>query len=194
MTRVEAFKKIKELFGMEDPSTAKLKDGNIIQWTGELAEGAALNSVDTDGNVLPIVDGEYEMEDGTKITCVGGLVTMLAGPKVEKEVEPVEEMSEFEKALMKHLEDFAAFTEKFTALENKVTEYEAKFTQITEATAATDSSISEKFAKVVELVETISKEPAVGQPKPPNAFQKREGENTRINKFLEFQKSINFKP
>lgn len=187
MTRKEAFEKIRVILGLENTmATAKLSDGSIIQWEGELKEGIALNIVDTEGNQTPMADGEHTMEDGTKITCVGGLITKIEAPVEESS----DEMSDFEKLIVKHIEDFAAFTAKFEALESKVNEYEVKFAEITEASKAANVTVEDKFAKIVELVETISKEPEVIVPAPLNTFRRNrvEGEKTKEELWIEFQK------
>ena len=54
---------------------AKLMDGvTIIQYDAEeLAQGIPVNVV-TDEGILPMPDGEYVMEDGSKLVVMGGLV------------------------------------------------------------------------------------------------------------------------
>jgi len=54
---------------------AKLMDGvTIIQYDAEeLAQGVPVNVV-TDEGILPMPDGEYVMEDGSKLVVMGGLV------------------------------------------------------------------------------------------------------------------------
>ena len=54
---------------------AKLMDGvTIVQYDGEeLAQGVPVNVVTPEG-ILPMPDGEYVMEDGSKLVVMGGLV------------------------------------------------------------------------------------------------------------------------
>jgi hypothetical protein len=54
---------------------AKLMDGvTIVQYDAEeLAQGVPVNVV-TDEGILPMPDGEYVMEDGSKLIVMGGLV------------------------------------------------------------------------------------------------------------------------
>lgn len=54
---------------------AKLMDGvTIIQYDAEeLAQGVLVNVVTPEG-ILPMPDGEYVMEDGSKLVVIGGLV------------------------------------------------------------------------------------------------------------------------
>lgn len=67
---------------------AKLMDGvTIIQYDAEeLAQGMVVNVVTPEG-ILPMPDGEYVMEDGSKLVVIGGLVA---------EYEKAEEMPEGE--------------------------------------------------------------------------------------------------
>ena len=55
---------------------AKLMDGvTIIQYDApELAQGVPVNVVTPEG-ILPMPDGEYELEDGSKLEVMGGLVS-----------------------------------------------------------------------------------------------------------------------
>ena len=67
---------------------AKLMDGvTIVQYDAEeLAQGMPVNVVTPEG-ILPMPDGEYVMEDGSKLVVMGGLVA---------EYEKAEEMPEGE--------------------------------------------------------------------------------------------------
>lgn len=180
MTKKEAFEKIKTLlFGEQKMSDAKLADGTIIQWEGDLSEGTALNVVAEDGNVTPAPDGVHELEDGTKITVVSGMVTAIEGASVEKEVEVEEEMaSEFEKMFASHLEAFNSLLEKFSTIENKVAEYELKFSEISNNINDITKSNTEKFNAIVEIVDAISEQPA-GEPEPVKnvLFKKKENKS-----------------
>lgn len=68
---VEPIVSIKQSF-----TEAKLMDGvTIVQYDAEeLAQGMPVNVVTPEG-ILPMPDGEYVMEDGSKLVVVGGLVT-----------------------------------------------------------------------------------------------------------------------
>jgi hypothetical protein len=194
LTRKEAFEKIKGLLNFESKvkmENAKLADGTIIQWDGELGEGSALSIVDESGNVTPAPDATHELEDGTKVTTVGGMITAIAGPAAETEVEPVEEMaSEFAAEFANHLESFNALVERLNSVELKLAEYESKFSAINESVNNAEVSTSDKFAKVLELVEKISEEPAAAVNKPENVTFKKVYAKAKNNKelFLQFAK------
>jgi translation initiation factor IF-2 len=165
MTRKEAFEKIQKLlFGEQKMAEAKLADGTIIQWEGDLVEGAAINVIAEDGNTTPAPDATHELEDGTKITTVGGLVTSIEKPEMETEVEVEDKKekmaSEFETAFANHVEAFAGIVSRVEALENAVKSYEEKFSAINTEVEGKDKSINEKFAAITEIVKEIAETPA----------------------------------
>ena len=86
MTKLNAFAKIKALFNNEHFNDANVADGTLIQWEGELGEGTAIMVIDTDGNTTPAPDATHEVNDGTVVTTVGVLVTMIE-PKSEDVIE-----------------------------------------------------------------------------------------------------------
>ncbi|NBR15603.1 MAG: hypothetical protein EBU01_13660, partial [Crocinitomicaceae bacterium] len=144
-----------------------------------LSEGTALNVVAEDGNVTPAPDGVHELEDGTKITVVSGMVTAIEGASVEKEVEVEGEMaSEFEKMFASHLEAFNSLLEKFNTIESKVNEYELKFSEISNNINDITKNNTEKFNAIVEIVDAISEQPA-GEPEPVKnvLFKKKESKS-----------------
>jgi hypothetical protein len=79
---------------------AKLADGTMIKYEGDLAVGTAI-MVTADGTDAPIADGEYTLEDGSIMVVASGLVT---------EMKPVE-MGEDFATQMKPYEDRIAATE-----------------------------------------------------------------------------------
>lgn len=165
MTRKEAFEKIQKLlFGEQKMAEAKLADGTIIQWEGDLVEGAAINVIAEDGNTTPAPDATHELEDGTKVTTVGGLVTSIEKPKMETEVEVEDKKekmaSEFEAAFANHVEAFAGIVSRVEALENAVKSYEEKFSAINTEVEGKDKSINEKFAAITEIIKEIAETPA----------------------------------
>jgi hypothetical protein len=188
MTKKEAFEKIKTLlFGEQKMSEAKLMDGTIVQWEGDLSEGTAISVVAEDGNVIPAPDSVHELEDGTKITTVGGLVTAIESKEVEEEAEMKEEMaSEFEKMFATHLEAFNSLLEKFSAIESKVNEYELKFSEISNNINDITKNNTEKFNAIVEIVDAISEQPA-GEPEPvKNQLFKKKNTRTAYDVFASY--------
>jgi hypothetical protein len=195
MTSKDAIDKIKNLikFGTVEAKfeQAKLADGTIIQWEDDLGEGTAIMVVGEDGNTMPAPDAVHELEDGTMVTTVGGLVTKIE-PKKEEEVIEEEMAAEPNPEFIKHLEDFKMMVERMTAIENKLAEYESKFSAITETVKNTETSTSDKFAKVIELVEAISNEPATIVEAPRNiTYKKIPNKQSAIEIFKDYQNKLN---
>lgn len=184
MTRKEAFAKLKSLFNEEMAAQqAKLDDGTIISWDGELAEGTAIMVVDESGNMTPAPDATHTLEDYTLVTTVGGLVT-----KIEKQVEdnpPMDMSSEFEQIFTKHIEQFSGVIGRVEKLENS-------FAELSKVIADSKVDVESKFSKVVELVAEIAKEPSVNTPAPKNLlFKKDKPAKSAVDLFMEFKKSQN---
>jgi preprotein translocase subunit YajC len=190
LTAKEAIMQIGNLLKMdfakvEKFNSAKLADGTEVMWDGELSEGTAIMVVAEDGNQMPAPDAKHELEDGTIVTTVGGLVTAIE-PKSEVEVEV--ELAEMPD--MKMIEERMASCEsKMKEMETKMNEmfasYESKFAAITESNTA-------KFAAINEIVEEIAAEPIVVAAKPTNStFSKKERTMSTIERIAEFKKLQN---
>ena len=190
LTAKEAIMQIGNLLKMdfakvEKFNSAKLADGTEVMWDGELAEGTAIMVVAEDGNQMPAPDAAHELEDGTIVTTVGGLVTSIE-PKKEVEVEVelavAPDMSKLEERLM-------ACEEKMTAMETKMAEmfaaYESKFASISE-------NNENKFEAISKIVEEIAAEPIVVAAKPSNStFSKKAVAMTTVERIAEFKKLSN---
>lgn len=190
LTAKEAIMQIGNLLKMdfakvEKFNEAKLADGTVVMWDGELSEGTAIMVVAEDGNQMPAPDAAHELEDGTIVTTVGGLVTSIE-PKKEVEVEVelavAPDMSKLEERLM-------ACEEKMTAMETKMAEmfaaYESKFASISE-------NNENKFEAISKIVEEIAAEPIVVAAKPSNStFSKKAVAMTTVERIAEFKKLSN---
>jgi hypothetical protein len=190
LTAKEAIMQIGNLLKMdfakvEKFNSAKLADGTEVMWDGELSEGTAIMVVAEDGNQMPAPDAAHELEDGTIVTTVGGLVTSIE-PKKEVEVEVelavAPDMSKLEERLM-------ACEEKMTAMETKMAEmfaaYESKFASISE-------NNENKFEAISKIVEEIAAEPIVVAAKPSNStFSKKAVAMTTVERIAEFKKLSN---
>jgi hypothetical protein len=104
MTKEQAIEKIKDQlkklmsFSSEEATveqvkcaSMKLKDGSeiLIADGTELGIGVAVFKLDPEGNQIPAEDGEYELEDGRKITLKGGLIEAIAEIETEDEKSPM---------------------------------------------------------------------------------------------------------
>jgi hypothetical protein len=193
LTAKEAIMQIGNLLKMdfakvEKFNSAKLKDGTEIMWDGDLSEGAALMVVAADGNQMPAPDATHELEDGTMVTTVGGLVTAIEGASVISEVETPEEMAA--------APDVSALEERIMACEAKMTAMETKMAEMFAAYESKFASISEsnttKFAAINAIVEEIAAEPIVVAAKPTNStFSKKERTMSTIERIAEFKKLSN---
>jgi hypothetical protein len=193
ITAKEALMQIGKLLKMdfakiEKFESAKLADGTEIMWDGDLTEGAAIMVV-TDGNQMPAPDAVHELEDGTKVTTVGGLVTAIDGKKMEAETEVEVEMS---KVLAELTERFTALEANFNSMNEKFTIYESKFTAIDETIANTTKSSNEKFEAIKVIIDKIAEEPIIEQPKPKQStFSKADKKKTAAEMMAAYKKFTN---
>ena len=179
MTKLNAFAKIKALFANENFNDAKLADGTLVQWEGDLAEGTAIMVIDTDGNTTPAPDATHELSDGTLVTTVGGLVTMIE-PKSE-EVEVEEEMA---------APDMSAYEERLMSCEKKISEMETKMSEMFSAVELASANVDSKFNEIKEIVDTIAEEPIVVVEAPKNStFKKTKPSKSAADRIAEWKKS-----
>ena len=186
MTKSEALSKIKTLlFGEQKFEQAKLEDGTIVMWEGELATGTALFVVDEQGTQMPAPDGEHKLEDGTIVSTAGGLVVTVTPADAEEEAEIEVEVED------KKTEDMAGelemlvekLAEKLATLEAKIEEMgkkpEAMSTEdVNSKVEAINSEIASKFNAVIDLVSKISNEPAATPAQPVKSGFKKESKNS----------------
>ena len=173
MTKSEALSKIKTLlFGEQKFEQAKLEDGTIVMWEGELNTGTALFVVDEQGVQMPAPDGEHKLEDGTIVSTAGGLVVTVTPAEAEEEAE-IEIEVEDKKTEEKKDEVMAGelellvekLAEKLATLEAKIEEMGKKpesmsSEDINAKVEAINTEIASKFNAVIDLVSKISNEPA----------------------------------
>lgn len=136
MTKIEQFmeKLSKKLFSEEEKpaeetttelamGSAKLTDGTVVKWEGELAEGIPVML--EDGSAAP--DGEHTFEDGTVIAVEGGICTAVKKPEGESEMAAPQVNEEME-AIKLQVEELKAKIEGM-----KPADYSAQFAKIDEA-------------------------------------------------------------
>ena len=111
---------------------AELADGTMVNIDPALEVGAVV-TVEVDGEVAPMPNGEYPLADGTVVTVMEGAISDI------KEVEAEEEE--------------AMETEANTPVAETVTE--AKIRKIIEST---ETVFNEQFAKLTEELETVKAE------------------------------------
>jgi C4-type Zn-finger protein len=126
--------------------SAVLTDGTVIKWDGQLVVGSTIIVQSADGDI-PAPDATHELEDGTLVTTVGGVVTEIIEPA--EGPMPQEEMAK----------EFAT-VEKFDEV---VASLEGKIATLTEALNKVVSSLehqSEAFSKTIDLVERVANLPS----------------------------------
>ena len=190
ITAKEALMQIGKLLKMdfakiEKFESAKLSDGTEINWDGELSEGTAIMVV-TDGNQMPAPDATHELEDGTMVTTVGGLVTKIEGKEKEVEVE-VEMAAPID--MTKLEERMAACEEKMKSMETKMGEMFATIESKYEAVNKLNES---KFEAIKVIVDEIAEEPAVAVEKPKQStFSKAANRKSAVEMMEAYKKFTN---
>jgi len=138
---------------------AKLVDGTIVRYES-LEVGMPLLIIDEAGNELPAPDGEHELEDGTKITVEGGIITEVASkseeaPEAEMPEEmPIEQPMAAVESVSK--EDFETLK---TEVDNLKTRFE-EFTKANETLASDNVAMKEIVKETFSIVEKLAKLPS----------------------------------
>lgn len=87
----------KSMFGLNQKfNDYKLGDGTIVKTDIDLAIGAKIDVVDTDGTMAPLMDGEYEImidDKPVKISVAAGYVTEMEAPEAEAPEQPESEVA-----------------------------------------------------------------------------------------------------
>jgi hypothetical protein len=83
---IDAYKSITTPVAVK-AAEVKTKDGKALSYEGDTLEGAMISEV-TEGGLVPLVTGDYELEDGTLVSVLDGKVTSVK--KIEVEVEPAD--------------------------------------------------------------------------------------------------------
>jgi hypothetical protein len=153
MKAVDILNKVKVILGLEQEpvelSEAKLSDGSIIQYEN-LEVGSVVTIISEDGTTQPLVTGEYELEDKSKLT-IGEDGSIINYVKVDEEIPEEEEEAKKEV----EAEEVTEAEVRITALEEAVnmlmdavnsllTENETKM-------SALETKLSEVDTKVIEL-------------------------------------------
>ena len=100
MKRLGKLKEILSQLIQLEKNSETAKDGRVIYWEGELAEGVALYVLDEEGNEVACPDGEVIIED-KKIVVADGQVSPIETVAVE-EPEPMEPTDEPKPTEMKN--------------------------------------------------------------------------------------------
>jgi len=176
MNAKDTLKQVRVLLGFDEEAkaefaTATLTDGTIITWEGELAIGTAI-MVQTEEGMIPAPDATHEVEDGTLVTTLGGVVTEIVMPETEiPEIEVEVEASEFA--------TIARFNEVVESLESKISD----LNKAIESLIVERASHKEAMSKVVDLCEKMIDLPSVEPTKKPHTPTKQETQFENLKKF-----------
>lgn len=141
---------------------SKLTDGNIISYE-TLEIGSVINMITSDGTLIPLPMGEYELEDGTKITVeVEGVIASVLAKEQMDEMTPApgrpqETLKPTIETIAKGLEDL---TEKINQIDSLSTRISALETLIAEATGMEELSskvneIDTSFQSILEILGVV---------------------------------------
>ena len=163
---------------------AKLMDGTIIRYES-LEVGMPLMVIDEAGNELPAPDGEHELEDGTKVTVEGGIITEIASKQEEM---PEEEMpNEQPMAAVETVskEDFETLKSEVADLKSKFEEFSKTNETLSADNVAMKDIVKETFSIVEKLAAIPTENPVSvrsNNPLKKSITREQEIENL-INKF-----------
>lgn len=177
MNAKETLKQVRTLLGFEEEKsisfeTAMLKDGTIVKWEGELSVGTIV-MVETAEGDIPAPNATHELEDGTLVTTLDGIVTEIVKPEMEAPEVEIEVVATEEFATVSH------FNEVVESLESKISALTASI----ESLVAERVSHKEAMSKVVELVEKVIDLPSEEPTKKPHAPSKTETQFDNLKKF-----------
>lgn len=155
---------LKELIQPEEPlKFAEVKAGDLILTTpGESFEvGGEIFYVDSDGNNAPLNEGEYTLDNGTKIMVAGGKITGIFEPEEEAELEPKEEELGYGKKEEEKMESGIDMVE-FGQMKERLAKCEMMIEKMMEDKGMMEKKMAELSALPSET--PIQKSPAPNQP------------------------------
>jgi len=167
MNAKETLKEIRTMLGFSDEpvavelATATLTDGTIIEWEGELMVGTAVFVQTAEGNI-PAPDATHEVEGGTLVTTVGGLVTEI--------VEPAETENAANPVAAEEFATMSAFNEVVAKMETAIAELTAKVATLT----ASNNTHKEAMSKAIDLIEKVADLPSEEPTKTPVSNKKND--------------------
>lgn len=135
----------------------KLVDGTTLS-VDKMEVGGVANII-SEAGTLPAADGEYEAEDGTKITVMGGLISAIAPKEVEAQPEVENPMAQAMAALTARL---AAIETEFANVKTENANLKVAMSQVNEASkvslSAINSIISQPAGEPVQKPKTQLKQ------------------------------------
>lgn len=172
----------------ETMGTDTLVDGTEVKWEGELEVGTAITVVTPEGEVQA-PDGQHELQSGTVIETVGGLVSNIVGVEDEMEftLDQLDEM--LGKALGLWYKDLKLEEkfEKVSILSDSVESFENKIKDVENKLVA---KFNEVLSEVAEGLEDLRRNEYSTTNKPTEFKQESRAERAaRLASFIKSQKS-----
>lgn len=174
----------------------KTKDGLTLTWEGDAAVGTDIFIVLADGTKEPLADGEYELEDGTKIVAFGGKVAEVSAPEAAAPAAAMdnssEELADPAAAAAPSVDVLEAVKPLFEEMRSIIADLSSRIDKLenVEPTAEEEATLS-KVKELEERIETLSK--TAGAPsitkKSDLEIRKEETEKNMLAK-VEFLKSL----
>lgn len=147
---VPAIKKLLEFADEKEQKfeEVELADGTIISVDPELKEGAAVSTIDADGNATAAADGEYMLKDGTKITVTDGVIEKIEAAEIIEE-ELRKQVATLVNNVQSQMKRIAQLEQNFAAAKKE-----------NEALKAKHQAFGKAITDTLELVTLIADEPA----------------------------------
>lgn len=144
---------------VELAAEVELKDGSKISYEGEKLDiGVAVKMVNADGTSAELVDGEYELADGSKMSVKGGLVESIMPADTVEPLAPEMDMNA----------RLAALEAELSALksnEDKVKSLMSRLEAIEQTAKKTQEGLKTTLEAMDAIIETPAAEPITGKAK-----------------------------
>lgn len=176
-----------------DLMEAKTKDGLTLTWEGDAAVGTDIFIILEDGSKAPLADGEYELEDGSKIVAQGGKVAEIMpaeAPSAEADMAeaPAAAAPASTDVLAEVMPIFEELRGIIAELSTRLDKLENVETTEEEATAEAEQYAKiEELEKKIEVLSSMAGAPSITK-KDDNAI-KREAKEAAIVSRIEALKS-----
>ena len=189
MTPIEALSKIKAMFqeagelpnAVPSVQPVTLADEYVLKtgtkvYIDKLEIGGKVTIKNESGLDQPAPMGEHELADGTKIYLDElGMITGIELPEIEPVVEPSE----------------AAPSVEVEAMKKKIEEMQSELEGMKSKFASQENKFAKAISDLTDVVVGLCQTPAVDPQPQANAFHVHvESKNDKINRFLEFAKSV----
>lgn len=114
MKRLGKLKEILSQLIQLEKNSETAKDGRVIYWEGELAEGVALYVLDEEGNEVACPDGEVIIEDKKIVVADGKVSTIETVAAEEPTPEPTDEPKETDMSVNDKANKFSAVVDYYS--------------------------------------------------------------------------------